>query len=301
MTIGKSLAIVALARDCEKSLRNNIPKIEKLRSFFKTSLVVVMENDSKDKTKAVLSEWRDSAENVIIISKDYYTHTIPQKSADCPFPSYSKQRIQKLCMYRNLYMDYLQNSNIKIDYMMEMDIDIDDFYIGGIVDSVKNAPSGWTALFANGVKYIYLYKSIPAYYYDGYPLIMTLDDQSGLSLTLKEMQKEKGIVSKALKNNDYAECVSAFGGIGIYKYEYIRENRYYAMPNTRSKIVESLNDHISMNYPLYRKMPGTLYIAKKMKVYYEKVPSVKELLISFLPFSLFIFLYTLLKRKEFPV
>jgi hypothetical protein len=197
-------------------------------------------------------------------------------------------------------MDYLQNNNIQIDYMMEMDIDIDDFDIEGIMDSIENAPSNWTALFANGVKYIHYYKNIPAYYYDGYPLIMEANDEKELSLTIKEMQKAKTTMLKALKGNNYVNCVSAFGGIGIYKYEYIKKSRYYAILNMRSRIVESLNDHVSMNYPLYKKVPGTLYIAKKMRVYYEKVTSLKELLISLMPFSFQMFLYSLLKRREFP-
>jgi hypothetical protein len=300
MIINKILGIVALARDCERSLMNNIKKIERLRKYFEKSFVIVVENDSKDKTKIVLFEWENLAENIIILSQDFNTRTIPEKSINNPFPGYSKHRIEKLSMYRNIYMDYLQDNNMKADYMLEIDIDIDDFSIEGIVDSIEKAPPNWTALFANGVKYIHFFKNIPLYYYDGYPLIMDFDIDKGTSLTLKEIQEAKYKLSKCLKKKEYSECVSAFGGIGIYKYEYIKNERYYALLNMRSKIIESLNDHVSMNYSLYRKMPGSLYVARKMMVYYEKASSIKEWLIALLPFSLQMCFYRLLKGKEFP-
>jgi hypothetical protein len=300
MIFEKKLAVVALARDCEKSLRNNIPKIENLRNYFENSIVIVVENDSKDETKSILFNWAKTAKNVIVISNDYNTKTIPDKSVNSPFPGFSKYRIEKLSMYRNIYIDYLRENNVKADYMLEIDIDVDDFSIEGIVDSIEKAPPNWTALFANGVKYISFFKKIPLYYYDGYPLVMDFDDERGVSLTLKEIQKAKYLLSRCLRVNEYAGCISAFGGIGIYKYEYIKCERFHVMINTRSKVIESLCDHVSINYPLYKKMPGTLYIARKMKVYYEKVPSIKEWLIALLPFSFQMFLYRLLKGKEFP-
>ena len=78
--INKNIIIAALARDCEESLRTNIPLIEELRSHFSWSQVVVVENDSKDGTKGLLNDWKINFNDVTIISKDFGTKTIPDKS-----------------------------------------------------------------------------------------------------------------------------------------------------------------------------------------------------------------------------
>jgi hypothetical protein len=300
MQLDKTAAIAIMARDCEKALERNIPKVEKLRTFFKSSLVVIVENDSIDKTKSIIQNWADNYENIVILSKDYNTQTIPPKTSECLFPGASRYRMEKMCKYRNEYMDYLRSCDTIWDYLIIIDIDIDDFSIDGIIDSLLRAPDDWTALFANGKKYIPFILRIPICYYDGYPLVLEHGNEKiALELTHKEIQKAVDIVSSHLGTKEFIKCVSAFGGIGIYKYKYIKDSRYSTIPNTRSKIIESLCDHVSMNYPLYKKNPGTLYISKKMKVYYKRVSSIKDL-ISKLPFSWRVFLYEMLKKKAFP-
>ena len=78
----QNIVIAALARDCEDSLRANIPVIEELRTKFLWSQVVVVENDSIDGTKELLNEWKINYDKVNIISKDYGTKTIPDKRVE---------------------------------------------------------------------------------------------------------------------------------------------------------------------------------------------------------------------------
>ena len=66
----QNIVIAALARDCEDSLRANIPVIEELRTKFLWSQVVVVENDSIDGTKELLNEWKIIYDKVNIISKE---------------------------------------------------------------------------------------------------------------------------------------------------------------------------------------------------------------------------------------
>ena len=51
-----TVVFCSLVRDCENSLKQNIPKVEELRSSFRASHVVLVENDSKDRTKEVLAD-----------------------------------------------------------------------------------------------------------------------------------------------------------------------------------------------------------------------------------------------------
>jgi hypothetical protein len=303
LTIDKTIAIAILARDCEKSLANNIAKIERVRKYFKESLVIVIENDSIDQTKNILRDWEINAENVVVISEDTHTKTIPDKNEKNPFPGASKYRIEKMCFYRNKYMDYLASIDIEYDYLMIFDIDVDDFNEQGIISAIVNAPSDWTALFANGVRYLNFLKNIQIGYYDGYPLILYHENTDKIILhkNFKEISEDITKITKQLKRKKYIKCVSAFGGIGIYKYQYIKNNRYYIISNNRSCIFEVLCEHISLNYALYKESNDTSYITNEMIVFYEKINSVKLFLFQILPFRLKVFLYEFIKRKKYPI
>jgi hypothetical protein len=298
LIIDKTVAIAILARDCEKTLPNNIKKIEHLRTYFKDSTVIVIENDSIDQTKNVLKEWERNARHVVVISEDCHTKTIPDKSKECPFPGTSMYRMEKMCFFRNKYMDYLRNINIEYDYLMIIDIDIDSFDVQSIIDTIINAPSDWTTLFANGVRYLKIFKKIKIGYYDTYPLLLcneNADDNIIIEKTYKEMAENAVKIIKVLKKKKFVSCVSAFGGIGIYKYPYIKNEHYYTIYNTRSSVFEVLCDHVSLNYTLYKKNVGTNYIASGMIVYYEQIKSVK------LFFSLIIPLRIKKLLKKYPV
>ncbi|GHU02714.1 hypothetical protein FACS1894147_05210 [Spirochaetia bacterium] len=299
--VDKSIAIAMLARDCEKSLRHNIPKIEKLRSFFNNSIVVVVENDSVDQTKTILSEWSRTAKNVIVLSEDYHTLTIPLKTVECPYPKGSKYRIDKLSFYRNKYMEYLKGNDIDCDYLMVIDIDINDFSIDGIMETLNTAPSDWTALFANGNRYIinfFNHHQINIMYYDSYAFVPYLlnNENKVIELTYTELAINQKKLFNQLKKNNFVKCISAFGGIGLYKYAYIKGNKYYSIANKRSSLVEVTSEHVMYNMKI-----STKYISKKMLVYYNEVKSIKEIVYDSLPLNIKMLLFRIKKGYPFPV
>jgi len=59
-----SVAVCSIVRDCNKALKHNIHTIEQLRSYFRQSLVIVFENDSKDGTKETLLKWKESSDGI---------------------------------------------------------------------------------------------------------------------------------------------------------------------------------------------------------------------------------------------
>ena len=128
----KNLLIAALARDCEDSLRANIPMIEQLRAKFTWSEVVVVENDSIDGTKDLLNDWKIKSSNVTIISTDYGTKTIPDKSDLIANPMTSVQRIDKMVSYRNLYLDYIKQVQHPIDLVIVIDVDVIEISLIGL-------------------------------------------------------------------------------------------------------------------------------------------------------------------------
>jgi hypothetical protein len=286
LIIDKTIAIAILARDCEETLPNNIQKIEHLRKHFRDSVIIVIENDSIDQTKNILKEWEKNAKHIVVLSEDYHTVTFPPKTKECPFPGTSMYRMEKMCFFRNKYMNYLRNADVEYDYLMIIDIDIDSFEVQSIIDTLINAPSDWTALFANGVRYLNIFKKIKMGYYDTYPLLLcneNVGDNVIIEKTYKEMAENAEKIIKVLKKKKFVSCVSAFGGLGIYKYLYIKNEHYYTIYNTRSSVFEVLCEHVSLNYVLYKKNVGTSYIASEMIVYYEQVKNIKLFLSLIIP------------------
>ena len=76
------IAICSIVRDCNNNLKRNIPVIEKLRTYFKSSILIVFENDSIDGTKDIFIEWNKKSSNVYNESRDLNIQTIPTISID---------------------------------------------------------------------------------------------------------------------------------------------------------------------------------------------------------------------------
>ncbi|GHV79688.1 hypothetical protein AGMMS49944_14790 [Spirochaetia bacterium] len=290
----KSVAIVALARDCAGPLKRSIPKIERLRSFFSKSTVVVVENDSIDDTKMVLQQWVETASDVIILSKDIYEDTIPKKSAKLINPASSAVRIEKMCRFRNIYMDYLHNHDDVFDFIIVIDIDVEEFSEDTILDAVTSAPDDWVALFANGVKYIAPFgRKIRCRYYDDSAYIpYTQDAAICMELTVDDMKQNRDALSKEMKKFAFVKCLSAFGGIGIYRYQYIKDAHYKTQPNTKNHYVESICEHIPINLSL--RTHGASYVVRDLLVYNKRIITIKDLFSELIPTHLWLVLYRLL-------
>ena len=198
---------------------------------------------------------------------------MPPKTSDCEMPGSSIHRIEKLCFYRNKYMEYLEGLHIGYDYIMAIDIDIDDFCEEGVLKAIKNAPDDWGGLFANGRFYIKIMdKRILSRYYDWYAFLPDIKplDKIDMDLTLREMRLNSDIPNKKIKKNKYLPCYSAFAGIGIYHYSDIIKLRYKVIPNNRSTYCESITEHTYFNVSIINGNYKKNYIASNLLVYYEK-------------------------------
>jgi hypothetical protein len=293
--LDKSVAIVALARDCAGPLKKSIPKIERLRSFFSKSTVVVVEYDSIDDTKIILQQWTETASDVIIISKDIYEDTIPKKTLKLINPASSAVRIEKMCRFRNIYMDYLHNHDDTFDFIIVIDIDVDEFTEDTILDALAAAPADWVALFSNGVKYITLFgRKIQCRYYDDSAYIpYTQDAAPCIELTIDEMKINRDALSRNMKKSAFVKCVSAFGGIGIYRYQYIKNTYYKTQPNTKNLYVESICEHIPFNLSL--RTHGSCYVVRDLLVYNKRVETIKDMFSEVIPTHLWLALYKIFK------
>ena len=290
--INKSILIAILARDCNNSIIRNIPRIELLRKEFKESHVIIIENDSKDGTKETLKRWKEKSEGVDTIMNDFGTVTIPRKSEKISNPGSSNYRISKMANYRNMYMDYARNADFDIDYLIVMDIDIDDFSVEGVVKSIKNAPDDWGALFANGNK---IFNDKLKSYYDYFAYVPY--GNKTLSMRYNDMFFQARKIRNALKNNEYVKCISAFGGLAVYKWEYIKGLNYTAEKNIICDSCETLCEHIPFNNHILKR-GACNYVAARMNVSYGNC-SFYYVTVTNLPPLLYKVLYFIKNGKQF--
>jgi hypothetical protein len=294
-TSDKTLAIAALGRNCAPALGRSIPKIERLRSYFASSMVVVVENDSVDNTRSLLQSWERSAGNVVILDGKKPNITKENNEKNQYNPAGGFQRIEFMAALRNIYMDYLSGLDMHIDFLLVIDIDIDDFSELSLIEAIQNAPDDWTALFANGIKYFNFFgKRIKARYYDDYAIVPYSGDANPrIEMSFDELKTNREKLEKAMKKKDFVKCLSAFGGIGIYRYQYIKNLRYSTGHNTRNNYFEAICEHISINTPL--RQYGTNYAVRNLLIFHTRLTKVKEIILDFLPATLWLFLYNMVK------
>lgn len=267
--INKEILIAALARNCEKSLSDNIKRINQLRSHFQQSEVVVYENNSKDSTKQILKQWKEESERILIVSEDLQEDKYNPAIMDF---GHSYLRIEKMSRCRNKLLGIIKD-HFSPNIILFLDIDVHSFSVEGIVLGIKNAPSNWGGLFANcsmsqiskGEK-----KEIP-FYYDTYAFLPNGKDYKDLhnkpSNRLTRLFQGFRIY-KTIQQSAYTECSSAFGGIGIYKYEYIRDLSYRTYPSGTKE--QSICEHIPFNLDLKQK-GASLFISRDVRVCYSEV------------------------------
>ena len=246
-----------LARDCERTLPAFLKKIERLRSYFKDSSVFAVENGSKDRTRSILFAYGESHPNVKLdLFDDPDIDELP--------------RIEKMVILRNRCLDLVRESGFLPDYYIIIDGDL-DFNETSVVKALQKAPADWAALFANGRYYLKAGPlRIPVLYYDLFAYLPEPPESGvGDCMTEAEMLDLRPSTQKMLKKTRYLPCRSAFGGVGIYRYDAVKDLRYVAEENIRSPEFDLLCEHIPFNRGVSKH--GTLFVCRDMKVNYEPI------------------------------
>lgn len=293
--INKNIVIAALARDCEDSLRTNIPLIENLRTQLSWSEVVIVENDSSDGTKDLLQDWKVNYQNVTIISNDFGTKTIPDKSDLIKNPMTSYQRIDKMASYRNLYLDHIDNIKHPVDLVIVIDIDVQNISSTGLINAINSFDAKTGAVFSNGISVKKSFFGLSKIYYDifavwEYPVLNEFSYSSkSLALTFKS-------VNKNVFKSPFYSVISAFGGVGIYNYQAIKGLRYKMVLNPLNP-QEAVCEHIPFNQEIIKRGFKN-FIARDFEVVYERHNWIL-ILKGVLPIKVFDFLHpVMLKFKE---
>lgn len=273
-----SVIIGLLARDCKDSLIRNIPRIERLCSFFVSYHIVVIENDSIDGTQQILYDWAKKNEKVVV---DSFKND-SQRLADCSF-----ERISWMASLRNRLLEEIKKLPAS-DMVVMIDVDICDFDIEGVFESICHAPEGWGALLANGRLMLPNHK-FNNYQYDQFAY-MGCDEE--MSDAIYFLPRRGRLLNTKVQKCDYLPVQSAFGGIGIYRYAAIKNSQYKAImtndgrQNAFCEHIPFHQDIIKQGYKNYicRRMVvnnGTLKVKAWVAFLMRYLPQVYELLYYF--------------------
>jgi len=264
LTSISSVAICSIVRDCGSKIKSNIPIIEQLRANFKSSIVIIFENDSKDNTKQVLKEWSEKSSNVIIECNDFATKTIPDSTPNGANKYYSHPRISKMVEYRNRYLNKLEETNFNPDFVIVVDLDVSKIYLEGILQSFEIAEQ-WDVICANGVSTSPKFKRR---YHDTFALVELGKENTP--------QTEESIINNSNRWNfmengqPLIPVYSAYGGLSIYKYDAIKNLRYRVINNKDSR-VEVRCEHFSFCHDIREKGFNRIFINPGLRIKYQSI------------------------------
>lgn len=261
-----TVAFGLLARNCGRRLKRNIRRIEKVRKKYPDSIVVVVENDSRDNTLRILKDWAKRSPGVIVDS-------FRLKGFD--FSTHGKHagRIERMAYLRNRLLDDLVEAGWAERVVM-LDPDILRFDEAALCDVIAGLGDGEGAVFANGYK---LYKHgreivRARKQFDVYAFMAedeTIEDMKRMFSrpgARAKLRRRAKWMDKELLRRHRLPCRSAFNALAVYDGGAIKGLRYDLISAGRNRV---LCEHVHFN----DRMCGRGYschIDERLKVVYKK-------------------------------
>lgn len=254
-----NLAICSIVRDCERNLKKNILVMDKIRSYFNSSVVILFENDSVDKTREVLMAWSERDKDVYVETQQNEGITIPFKDVGSVNKYYSEFRISKMASFRNKYLDQLDKLDFKPDYVIIVDLDVARIYFDGVMKSFAISDY-WDVVCANGTS---LSPKLRRRYYDAYALVELGKEEIPQT---EEMIRENSLKWSFMKEGQpLIPVYSAFGGLAIYRYDAIKSIRYRVSIN-HDKRVQVRTEHFNIYKDIRAKGYNRIYINPGLRI-----------------------------------
>lgn len=236
------IAIVGCARDIEKHLPNVKEKLEMIKTLFRSSKIIIYENDSSDKTLEILSTWNN--ENFIKLITEKNVKGI---------------RTERLAYARNLLYKEAMKHNFDLLIVIDLDNVINDLSKESIMSCFnKEIVEDWAMLGANQT----------VNYYDMFAL-RTFDNWMDIDLMkcrhIDKLPEHFCLTDRyknIQKNNKLLEVKSCFGGTAIYKRQYLSNCNYGKGFQMKGDEKIEFCEHVDFNEGVI-KNGGKIYINPK--------------------------------------
>lgn len=222
----KTIVFCGLARDIQKVFNRVKQKYEFFGSFFKDYKIIIVENDSKDKTRELLLEWVKTNPRVTILGCGVNKNECKMNTKTFSSFNVGSERIGKMAMLRNIYMEFIKNLNFEYTTIIDFDIR-GSLYIDGIAHSFYcfSENPHIDAIGANAIN------NFLNTYYDPFALV-----ELNKPLDFSDYKEKVSHDIEISKKYDYkmgdklVPVRSCFAGCVIYKTNQIRNRRYKSAP-----------------------------------------------------------------------
>jgi hypothetical protein len=246
MTNKPKIVIASIARNVTKTFLGDYERIIGAFSDFEIVNWIIIESNSTDNSKEFLNDFSNSSN--IIIHKSISSNIDEQSF-----------RTQELAKARNTYLDIFQkiNNRSSVDYLVVCDLNNLNNKLG------KNAVNScwenneWAALTANQDGPYYDVWALRHKYWNNYDCWERYEELNKFyaksTLALWDSVYSRMIKIPTYKN--WIEVDSAFGGIAIYRTQFIENCRYIGVTSDKKQVCE----HVSFNAGI-TKNGGSIFI-----------------------------------------
>ena len=239
--IEASALIVGCARDIGQHAAGGLHNLLQLGNMFREVQYLVVESDSRDNTREILSDAAGSIRGF---------QTIGMGTLHKRYP----RRTERLAICRNAYIEAARDRHAEKDLMIVCDM---DGVLGGFSDFGQFELASEMAISA-GSDVAFFPNSRPRYYdIWGLRAIGWCDEDC---FEHKERLLKSGITEKeasyiAINSRQLAihmssspiEVLSAFGGMGIYPMSYAKEARYIGVTKCGKEVCEHVSFNVMMS------------------------------------------------------
>ena len=271
--------IVGTVRNCEKTIINEVNRLNDIFKKANKASWLIVESDSVDGTKESLKNLK--------LKLPYFDFISLGRLAD-NYP----ERARRIAFCRDVYVKEIRSRLEYSDVNYVVVADLDGMCSDLTYKSVLTcwAKSNWTACFANQPKGYYDLWALRHDYWNPRDPFITFKKLHNLGINAAKAYKT-AVIDKILKIDIASTWVpvrSAFGGLGIYKYEAFIKSDY----SVKGEYPDKTCEHVTFNKKLGKSIsdcnlyinPSLVNINRSGHVFQLKL---KYFLLKFFGYSLF--------------
>ena len=247
----KTAVFGCLARDVEPNLHAMKRRLETLGKYFQDYVVIIYENDSKDRSRGLLQEWSDENPRIILMT------CCDEGSCDCnlnlkdmySYGMNSPARMDKMRTFRQKVLDHVKLYYSHYDYFIIVDFDLPgSFYLDGFFSCFCR--EDYDMVFGSGLT---TFPFVGYVNYDGLAFVAEHQSFDFKDTILNELIDMNRVLKNPKIGDDWIRCKSGFNGMAIYRMDSIKQCSY------DNNLQKFKCEHIDLHHDMYMKKSDKIY------------------------------------------